>query len=274
MSVIPIGPSSWSPGRLRASSLLRLLGVDRWATFDCYGTLIDWNAGIRTALAGDLARRGPRGIARFLPRGRARSRGRRDALVPRGPDAGGRRSRSGRGSSPRRTAPVPRWPTPCRRGGPSPRCRRRSGRLREDGWRLAILSNTDADYLDASLSSIGVPVDERVVASDIGSYKPAFAHWETFFRRTGADRRRPRPRGRLVCSTTSSPPRRSGSRACGSTGSASRARSRRRGAPRPVGAARDARAARARGLMARRLTVPPRRRDGVVSDHAELPRLR
>src|SRR4029077_12911967 len=34
------------------SSLLRLLGVDRWATFDCYGTLIDWNAGIRAALAG------------------------------------------------------------------------------------------------------------------------------------------------------------------------------------------------------------------------------
>jgi 2-haloacid dehalogenase len=26
--------------------------VDRWASFDCYGTLIDWNAGIRAALAG------------------------------------------------------------------------------------------------------------------------------------------------------------------------------------------------------------------------------
>ena len=23
---------------------------DRWATFDCYGTLIDWNAGIRAQL--------------------------------------------------------------------------------------------------------------------------------------------------------------------------------------------------------------------------------
>ena len=28
------------------------------------------------------------------------------------------------------------------------------------------------------------------MASDIGSYKPAFGHWETFFRRTGADRTR------------------------------------------------------------------------------------
>ena len=24
---------------------------DRWATFDCYGTLIDWNGGIRAELA-------------------------------------------------------------------------------------------------------------------------------------------------------------------------------------------------------------------------------
>jgi FMN phosphatase YigB (HAD superfamily) len=27
------------------------LGRDRWATFDCYGTLIDWNGGIRRELA-------------------------------------------------------------------------------------------------------------------------------------------------------------------------------------------------------------------------------
>ena len=54
----------------------------------------------------------------------------------------------------------------------------------------AILSNTDADLLEASLAAIGVPVDLRVVASEIGSYKPAFGHWETFFRRTGADRAR------------------------------------------------------------------------------------
>jgi len=62
--------------------------------------------------------------------------------------------------------------------------------LRDRGWRLAILSNTDPAFLEASLTAIGVPVDERVVASEIGSYKPAFGHWEAFFTRTGADRRR------------------------------------------------------------------------------------
>ena len=58
------------------------------------------------------------------------------------------------------------------------------------GWKLGILSNTDSEFLDASLTAIGVPVDERVVASEIGSYKPSFKHWRTFFARTGADRRR------------------------------------------------------------------------------------
>jgi 2-haloacid dehalogenase len=62
--------------------------------------------------------------------------------------------------------------------------------LRERGWLLAILSNTDADYLEISLARIGVEMDLRVVASEIGSYKPAFAHWETFFRTTAADRAR------------------------------------------------------------------------------------
>ena len=29
--------------------------TDRWATFDCYGTLIDWDRGIRRALERRLA---------------------------------------------------------------------------------------------------------------------------------------------------------------------------------------------------------------------------
>ncbi len=62
--------------------------------------------------------------------------------------------------------------------------------LRERGWRLAILSNTDRDLLDASIAAIGVPFDATVVASEVGSYKPAFAHWESFFRTTAAERAR------------------------------------------------------------------------------------
>src|SRR5579871_1837511 len=38
-----IGPSS---PRTKEQSM-----TERWATFDCYGTLIDWNGGIATAMA-------------------------------------------------------------------------------------------------------------------------------------------------------------------------------------------------------------------------------
>jgi 2-haloacid dehalogenase len=161
--------------------------VDRWATFDCYGTLIDWNAGIRAALAGiwpdddpeallaayheaepGLEADGTRSYREVLTRAVFEVGAARKVAVPDGVGLALADS-------------VSSWQ-------PFPEVSASLGRLREDGWRLAILSNTDADYLDDSLSSIGVPVDERVVASDIGSYKPAFAHWETFFRRTGADR--------------------------------------------------------------------------------------
>src|SRR5947209_7141705 len=59
---------------------------------------------------------------------------------------------------------------------------------RSRGWRLAILSNSDRDLIEASVARLGVPFDETIVASEIGSYKPAPRHWEEFFARTGADR--------------------------------------------------------------------------------------
>ena len=58
---------------------------------------------------------------------------------------------------------------------------------RARGWKLAILSNTDRDYIEASLERIGVPFDHVVVASEIGSYKPAHRHWQVFAEQTGAD---------------------------------------------------------------------------------------
>jgi 2-haloacid dehalogenase len=62
--------------------------------------------------------------------------------------------------------------------------------LRARGWKLAILSNTDRDFIEASKQQLGVAFDETVVASEIGSYKPAHRHWEEFFARTNAERPR------------------------------------------------------------------------------------
>jgi 2-haloacid dehalogenase len=61
---------------------------------------------------------------------------------------------------------------------------------RERGWKLAILSNTDRDFIEASMERIGVPFELAIVASEIGSYKPDHRHWLTFFEQTGAERER------------------------------------------------------------------------------------
>jgi 2-haloacid dehalogenase len=55
--------------------------------------------------------------------------------------------------------------------------------LRERGWRLVLLSNTDSDLLAVSREAIGVPFDGAVVAGEIGSYKPAHGHWQVFAER-------------------------------------------------------------------------------------------
>jgi 2-haloacid dehalogenase len=162
---------------------------DRWATFDCYGTLIDWDAGIRACLRD------------VWPKADADRLLRRFHRLEPGLEADGSRSyrqvlseilvgiavaeglvvAPGQGSA--LADSLPSWP-------PFPEVPDALTELREHGWKLAILSNTDLDYLAASVASIGVPADVTITASEIGSYKPSFAHWETFFRRTGAARAR------------------------------------------------------------------------------------
>jgi 2-haloalkanoic acid dehalogenase type II len=58
---------------------------------------------------------------------------------------------------------------------------------RARGWHLGILSNTDRDLIDASMVAIGIAFQRAVVASEIGSYKPARRHWDVFQEATGAD---------------------------------------------------------------------------------------
>src|SRR5207247_3794555 len=44
-------PSCAACAHDRSVAKLACVAGDRWATFDCYGTLIDWNGGIREELA-------------------------------------------------------------------------------------------------------------------------------------------------------------------------------------------------------------------------------
>jgi 2-haloalkanoic acid dehalogenase type II len=151
---------------------------ERWATFDCYGTLIDWNGGIRRELArvfGD--ERADELLGRYhviepeLEADGARSY--REVLTE-----AMRRLGAPRESEVALADSLTGW-------RPFPEVTQALREARERGWKLAILSNTDRDYIEASMKRIGVPFDEAIVASEIGSYKPALGHWRAFEERVG-----------------------------------------------------------------------------------------
>jgi 2-haloacid dehalogenase len=182
--------------------------ADRWATFDCYGTLIDWNGGIRA----EIERLWPPPEPEDENEPEKEDENESEENEPE-PDPGTeaklreyhqiepelqrdgkltyrevmteamRRLGAPEGEEGGLAASLPSWQpfweVPDALEG-----------ARKRGWRLAILSNSDPDLIAASMANIGVAFDEVIVASDIGSYKPAFMHWLEFQARTRADRRR------------------------------------------------------------------------------------
>jgi 2-haloacid dehalogenase len=159
--------------------------VERWATFDCYGTLIDWNGGIRTVLADVFGEdRADRLLHRYheveLELEADGQLAYREVLTHALERLAAEES-AGLDDPSALADSLPSWQ-------PFSEVRGSLEEARASGWRLAILSNTDPDYIAASRVLIGVTFDETVVASEIGSYKPAHRHWEEFFNRTGADR--------------------------------------------------------------------------------------
>src|SRR3954453_1064375 len=160
----------------------------RWVSFDCYGTLIDWNGGLQAALARlfgvddappllhryhelepELEADGTRSYRQVLT----------GALVQLAAEEG----LSVAGAEDALARSLPSWAA-------FPEVPGELQELRRRGWKLAILSNSDPDLLGASQKQLGIEADLVVVAGEIGSYKPAHRHWEVFFERSGADRGR------------------------------------------------------------------------------------
>jgi len=162
---------------------------ERWASFDCYGTLIDWETGIRSVLGRLWPTLDPEALMvsyqEIEPTIQAgRSIPYREVMARSLAAIAERHGASLRPADEGALAEsLPSWPV-------FPEVPGALSRLKEAGWSLAILSNTDPDLLAASIEAIGVRPDLTITAAEAGSYKPAHGHWKRFFERTGADRAR------------------------------------------------------------------------------------
>jgi len=138
-------------------------------TFDCYGTLIDWESGIRAAFAaagvdGDAAFRAYGEIEPAVEHEKYRSY--REVLR----------------ETAKRIAPhvqtnfladsLPSW-KPFRDTNPS------LEQLRRAGIRLGILSNVDDDLIAETRKHFTVDFDLVITAQQVRSYKPGHAHFLT-----------------------------------------------------------------------------------------------
>jgi 2-haloacid dehalogenase len=160
----------------------------RWATFDCYGTLVDWNAGIRAELARLFGESEAGGLLERYHEIEPRIQSEQPeaayrevmalVLAELASEAGEELPADERDALGRS---LPGWPV-------FPEVPAALAEAHERGWRLVALSNSDRDLIEASLRAIGVPFDGAIVAGEIGSYKPAHGHWRSFYESTGADR--------------------------------------------------------------------------------------
>lgn len=160
-------------------------------TFDCYGTLVDWERGIRDAFRRAAAEDGVRideeaAVATYA------------ILEPVVEQERYRSYRDVLGETAARVAHAVGWPLARERAGflaaslpswtPFPDTNPALERLRAAGLRLGILSNVDDALLEATRRRFTVDFDLIITAAQVRAYKPAPAHFEAARQRLGAQR--------------------------------------------------------------------------------------
>jgi 2-haloacid dehalogenase len=154
----------------------------RWCTFDCYGTLIDWEGGIADALLPYFETPPDRdALAREYIETEATVEGGRYLRYRDILDQAGRALLRAHGID--RPSPLPASLPGWAAFTEVPAALRA---LQTAGRRIAILSNVDRDLIATSIPKLGITPDLVVTAEDVGSYKPAAGHWSRFAELTGA----------------------------------------------------------------------------------------
>ena len=151
---------------------------DRWLTFDCFGTLIDWRHGIRTTGELLFPGRGDDFLDAYIAL---------EAEVEEGPF---KRYRAVLAETTRRAAKqlglelkaddatalvstIPHWP-------PFPDVGPALAELRKEGWKFALLTNCDRDIIALTQRRLPASFDAVVTAEDVSAYKPNHAHFKLF----------------------------------------------------------------------------------------------
>ena len=141
----------------------------RRATFRCYGTLVGWNGGLRAALGSDdLLER----YHQVEPEVQRETPGMSYRQVM--------EETARRIDAPDPADTLPEWPAfPGSPRGARARSRERLGRL--------VASSPRPPRLHGGVrrARIGVPFEFAIVASEVGSYKPALGHWRAFEEKVG-----------------------------------------------------------------------------------------
>lgn len=158
---------------------------DRWLTFDCYGTIADWNSCLLQALEPVAGARAAALLAAYhqaevMLEADTPWRPYREVLTD-GLALAARRTGvplSGAEAS----ALVAAWPrmTVFDDVGPA------LSDLLRDGWRFAILTNCDDDLFATTAPKLPAAFDVVVTAEQVRSYKPDLAHFRKFTEITGA----------------------------------------------------------------------------------------
>jgi 2-haloacid dehalogenase len=161
---------------------------DRWVTFDCFGTLVDWHTGYRQALFPIAGARTDELMGAYHEFERAIEAERphhlyKDVLTT-ALELGARKIGV--------QLPDGQSDVLVRQWGEQPfygDVATALDALRAAGWKLAMLTNCDDDLFARTLDRFPLRPDLVVTAEMVGSYKPELGHFARFEQETGVERR-------------------------------------------------------------------------------------
>jgi 2-haloacid dehalogenase len=157
---------------------------DRWITFDCFGTLVDWHTGFASILRPVAGERTAELIRAYHEFEKPLEQERPHRLYRDVLQEGVARAAAKIGlplSEAQKEALPQRWGTQ----PVFPDVEPALAALRADGWKLAVLTNCDLDLFAQTQRSFRQPFDLVVTAEQVGDYKPSLAHFRYFLRESG-----------------------------------------------------------------------------------------